>query len=165
MSHWVVPLAGAAAIVFAALMIFQRSLYAAAVCLLAVLLQAAVLFYACGARLLAFLLILIYAGAVAVLIVVAISVASVRPAQSRWSRMGLRWPLITAGFLLPALEAGLLMARRSPPVPAAADDLLVGRFLFGPYAAATEAVGLLMLFAALAVVCVGPPSQEVEERS
>ena len=44
------PFAGAAAIFFAALMLAQRSLYSAAICFLAVVLQVSVLLYASGAR-------------------------------------------------------------------------------------------------------------------
>jgi NADH:ubiquinone oxidoreductase subunit 6 (subunit J) len=157
MTHWLVPFAGAAAVAFAALMLAQRSLYAAAICFLAVVLQVSVLLYASGARLLALLLLLIYAGAVAVLIVVSIQAGGgdQRGAafRSRWNRLGLPWPLLGAGLLLPALDAALLAARAvAAPKSGTAGDLALGPALFGPYAAAAEAVALLMLFAALAVI-------------
>jgi NADH:ubiquinone oxidoreductase subunit 6 (subunit J) len=162
MTYWLVPFAGAAAVAFAALMLTQRSLYAAAICFLAVVLQASVLLYASGARLLALLLLLIYAGAVAVLIVVAIQVGGGDPRgaapRSRWNRLGLPWPVLGAGLLLPVFAAALLAARAvgSPgsgrPDCLTAGDSALGLALFGPYAAAAEAVALLMLFAALAVI-------------
>ena len=158
MIFWIVAFAGASAVVFATLMLAQRSLFSAAVCFLAVVLQSGVLLYASGARLLALLLVLIYAGAVAVLIVVAIQTAGGpgrEPQGSRWSRLGLPWPLAAAGLLLPMLDGVLLLARAGVarvPSGASAGDLALGPALFGPYAAAAEAVALLMLFAALAVV-------------
>jgi len=160
MASWIVPFAGAAAVAFAALMLLQRSLYAAAVCFLAVILQVAVLLYGSGARLLAFLLVLIYAGAVAVLIVVVIHAAGPGggardPGEGAWSRLNLPWPMAAAGFLLPLAETIILLARvgtQAPLAPVAAGDLVLGPALFGPYALAAEAVALLMLFASLAVL-------------
>ncbi|MCX5794524.1 MAG: NADH-quinone oxidoreductase subunit J [Elusimicrobia bacterium] len=157
MSHWLVPFAGAAAVACAALMLAQRSLYAAAICFLAVVLQAGVLLYASGARLLAMLLLLIYAGAVAVLIVVSIQASGgdrqADSLRSPWSRLGLPWPLLGAGLLLPVLDLVLLGARAvGAPDSGTAGDLVLGQALFGPYAVAAEAVALLMLFAALAVI-------------
>jgi NADH:ubiquinone oxidoreductase subunit 6 (subunit J) len=164
MTHWLVLFAGAAAVAFAALMLAQRSLYAAAICFLAVVLQVSVLLYASGARLLAMLLVLIYAGAVAVLIVVSIQASGGDRAadalHSRWNRLGIPWPLAAAGLLLPAFDAILLAARAvAAPDAGAAGDLALGSALFGPYAAAAEAVALLMLFAALAVI--ERPEEEV----
>jgi len=157
MIHWLVPFAGAAAVAFAALMLAQRSLYAAAICFLAVVLQVAVLLYASGARLLALLLLLIYAGAVAVLIVVSIQASGgdqrTAAPRSRWNRLGLPWPLLWVGLLLPVFDAALLAARAvGTPTSGTASDLALGPALFGPYAAGAEAVALLMLFAALAVI-------------
>ncbi|MBI5241721.1 MAG: NADH-quinone oxidoreductase subunit J [Elusimicrobia bacterium] len=157
MTFLIVAFAGASAVVFATLMLAQRSLYSSAVCFLAVVLQAGVLLYASGARLLAVLLLLIYAGAVAALIVVAIQVAggAAEVRGSRWSRLGLPWPLAAVGLLLPVCDGAILLLRagavRMPAAPPAG-DLALGPALFGPYAAAAEAVALLMLFAALAVV-------------
>lgn len=145
-------MAALAAAVFAALMIFQRTLYGAAICFLAVILQAAALLFGCGAKLLALLLVLIYAGAMAVLIVVSIQTAQ-RPGTPIWSRSGLPRSLVLAGFLIPLAEAAaLLLGLGAPQSAAGAGDLMLGRMLFGPYAIASEAVALLILFAALAVI-------------
>jgi len=158
MAHWIVPIAGAAAVAFAALMLAQRSLYAAAICFLGVILQAAVILHACGGRLLAFLLVLIYAGAVAVLIVVSIHAAdSAGPGRtgSAWSPPSLPRPLLLVGFLLPLAEAAVLLAGGVGGQAASArpgHDLGLGHALFGPYALAAEAAALLLLFAALAVI-------------
>lgn len=157
MMHWAVPLAGALAVIFTALMVFQRSLYKGAICLLVVLLQAAVIFYFSGAPLLAFLQVMIYAGAVMVLIVVAVMAAPFSPAEPSWNRLSLPWPLAVAGLLLPVIEAGWLFYKSggdySPVLPVSApSSQALGAILFGPYAAATEAVTLLMLLSALAVV-------------
>ena len=155
MIPWFAVFAGSVAVAFAALMLTRRSLYSAAVCFLAVILQLSVLFYAVGARLLAFLLLLIYAGAVAVLIVVSINAAQEGSGERRrWNQPALSRGLIAAGFLPPLLEAVVLLARGGATSTPAAPigDLALGPALFGPYAAAAEAVALLMLFAALAVV-------------
>lgn len=146
--------AGAAAVFFAFLMVFQRSLYSAAVCLLIVLLQTSVLFYFFGSPLLAFLQILIYAGAVMVLVVVTI-MASPVPAENRWAKLSLSKPLAAAGFLLPVLEIGVMAARGAPAPAAAAAGApgpLIGAVLFGPFALATEAAALLLFFSALVLV-------------
>ena len=155
MTPWALTVAGAVAVVFAGLMVLQRSLYLAAICLLAVLLQTAALFFMFGAPLLAFLQIMIYAGAVMVLIVVVIMSAPAR-AESRFVEGWAGRPLAVAALLIPAAQTAALLfrARLQPgglgaglPQPAA-----LGAVLFGPYAAATEAVTLLMFLSALALV-------------
>jgi hypothetical protein len=61
--------------------------------------------------------------------------------------------LLGAGLLLPALGAVLLAVRAvSASSFGTAGDPGLGLALFGPYAAAAEAVALLMFFAALAVI-------------
>ena len=150
-------LAGAGAGVFAVLMLFQRSLYASAICLLAVLLQASALFYLSGSPLLAFLQLMIHAGAVMVLVVITI-VASPTPVERRWAVSGLPRPLLLTGAALPAALAALFLSRAQPGAAMAAGAALgpaqaaIGSVLFGPYALATEAVGLLLFLSALAVV-------------
>ncbi|OGR88315.1 MAG: hypothetical protein A3J74_03180 [Elusimicrobia bacterium RIFCSPHIGHO2_02_FULL_57_9] len=156
-SQFGVYFASLAAAVFAGLMIGQKSLYAAAVCLLAVLLQAAALFFFMGASLLAFLQVMIYAGAVMALVVIAIMTAPTPvAAENVWSRLALPKPLIAAVFILPFLEiAALIMGGGLPAGIAGNVEALqarLGSVLFGPYAAATEAVTLLMLISALAVI-------------
>lgn len=147
-----VILAGGGALFFAAVMMLQRSLYVSALCLLAVLLQTAVIFCFLGSPLLAFLQIMIYAGAVMVLVVVAIMTAP-PPLGALWSRLSIPWPIAVLGLLLPAAELLFLSTRSdvvSTTVPSSVSSL--GLVLFGPYALATEAVGVLLMLAALAVV-------------
>ena len=147
--------AGAGAVAFAGLMLLQRSLYAAAICLLAVLLQVAAFFFISGAPLLAFLQIMICAGAVMVLIVVTIMVAPA-PAQRRFAALGAPWPLAVAGFILPVAEVLAFLARGGLPEgglgAGASVQAALGPVLFGPYAVATEAVTLLMFLSSLALV-------------
>jgi NADH:ubiquinone oxidoreductase subunit 6 (subunit J) len=155
MEHLAVFIAGVLAVLFASLMVLQRSLYVSAVCLLVVLTQAAALFFFSGAPLLAFLQVMIYAGAVMVLIVVAI-MAAPAPAGERFMRLSLPWPLAVAGLLLPILEIFLSVARQGPAPRGLGLTLSVeaaiGPILFGSYAVATEAVTLLLLLSALAIV-------------
>jgi NADH-quinone oxidoreductase subunit J len=146
-------------------MLLQRSLYAAAVCLLVVLLQSAAFFFFAGAPLLAFLQIMIYAGAVMVLIVVTIMAAPV-PAESRFARLSAPWPLAAAGLVLPVAVVAAVLLRQPLPAGAAGAALpaqaAIGPVLFGPYAVATEAVTLLMLLSSLALV--GRSRREPEGR-
>lgn len=155
MAQCVFYIAGLTAAFFAGFMVFQRSLYMSALCLLAVLFQAAVLFYVIGAPMLAFLQIMIYAGAVMVLIVVTIMASQAAPAQTR-GRLFLPGPVIWLGLLAPVLELGLILVETGVQGGALGCALAVqgriGAVLFGPYAAATEAVTFLMFLAALAVV-------------
>lgn len=155
MAPWALYVSGAAAVLFAAMMILQRSLYGAAICLLAVLLQTAAFFFFAGAPLLAFLQIMIYAGAVMVLVVVTI-MAAPAPARRRFAELGAPWPLAAAGLLLPAGIVFAFLARSPLPVggldAAASVQSALGPVLFGPYAVATEAVTLLMFLSSLALV-------------
>ncbi|MBI4375027.1 MAG: NADH-quinone oxidoreductase subunit J [Elusimicrobia bacterium] len=145
------------AVIFASFMLAQSSLFASSICLLAVLMQAATLFFLSGAPMLAFVQVLVYAGAVMVLIVVAV-MASPGPAPaSIWSRLSLPRPLVWAGLILPALEFALLLWAGAFPGGGSMGAALstqnqIGPILFGPYALATEAVTLLMFLASLAVL-------------
>lgn len=149
-----VSVAGGLAVVFAVLMMMQRSLYVASLCLLAVLLQTAVLFYLSGSPLLAFLQVMIYAGAVMVLIVVAIMATSAS-SDKVWNTLSLPWPVALLGLGLLLADLALVLARpgaAGPPSEGPVSAASIGTLLFGPYAAATEAVTVLMLLSALAIV-------------
>lgn len=144
--------AGLVAVFFAGVMLLHRSLYVSAVSLLVVLLQTAVLFLLCGSPLLGLLQVMIYAGAVMVLVVVTIMAAGSEGARfadfsfPRW----LAWLGLAAAFA----ETGLILAHGSAPAAVAVDPSLQAQFgavLFKPYALATEAVTLLMFLAALAI--------------
>ena len=155
MNPWALSLAGGFAVVFAALMAMQRSLYLAAVCLLVVLLQTAALFFISGAPLLAFLQIMIYAGAVMVMIVVTIMAA---PAAAPRRTAGIWATRPSAFIVLAGLGAALAAVIAGAHLPEGTSGAAVpmqsalGSILFGPYAVATEAVTLLMLLASLALV-------------
>lgn len=156
MGTWAVALAGAVAVVFAGLMAVQRSLYASAVCLLVVLLQLCALFLLFGAPLLAFMQVMIYAGAVMVLIVITIMAAPRPPAGDVWSPLSIPRPLALLVPVLAVLEVGAALWQTPLPAPglraAEGASARVPGLLFGAYAPATEAVALLMLLAALAIM-------------
>lgn len=144
--------AGAVAVFFAAVMLLHRSLYVSAVSLLVVLLQSAVLFLLCGSPLLGLLQVMIYAGAVMVLVVVTI-MASGHEGE-RFADLSFPRPLAWLGLISVVAEAALVLSRGTLPAAAAVDPALQARFsavLFQPYALATEAVTLLMFLAALAI--------------
>lgn len=155
LATWTAVLAGVAAAIAAAVMLFHRSLYVCAVCLLVILFQIAVFFFLAGATTLAFLQTMIYAGAVMVLILIVI-MASPRPQAEVWTQPPLPRPLAVGVLLLPLAETFLLIRRAALPEgglglawPAQAK---LGAVLFKDYAAATEAVTLLMFLAGLAII-------------
>lgn len=149
--------AGAVAVFFAGVMFFHRSLYVSAVSLLVVLLQTAVLFLLCGSPLLGLLQVMIYAGAVMVLVVVTI-MASGHEGE-RFADFSFPRPLAWLGLASAVAETALILSRSEVAAGVVADPTLQARFaavLFQPYALATEAVTLLMFLAALAIA----PEQE-----
>lgn len=152
---WAAAVAGIVAVFFAGVMLFSRSLYVSAVSLLVVLLQTGVLFFLNGAPLLGFLQVMIYAGAVMVLVVITVMAAGEGEAGGRFADFSFpRW-LAWAGLGSAAVETALLVAAGLPAASGAAvsPDLQtrMAQALFHPYALATEAVTLLMFLAALSV--------------
>jgi len=160
MTLWAVMIAGAVAASFAAAMLLSRSLYVGTVCLLVVLLQTALIFLLRGAPLLGLLQVMIYAGAVMVLVVVTIMASGGTPAAERLADFTVpRWAAAAAVAAV-ALELVLtLAAARAVPeaapalAPASGDYASAfGVSLFRSYSLATEAVTLLMFLAGLAVL-------------
>ncbi len=146
--------AGFLAVFFSALMAFQRSLYSAAICLLLVMMQVALLFSLAGSSLLGLMQMMIYAGAVMVLVVVVI-MAFPKFTESKWGRFFLPKPL--AVLFLVGFFAELLLSLHNPQqtttlTPVLAPASPIGSVLFGAYAPATEAATLLMFLAGLALV-------------
>jgi NADH-quinone oxidoreductase subunit J len=154
-----VALAGTVAVAFAVTMLLNRSLYVSAVCLLVVLLQTGLIFLLRGAALLGFLQVMVYAGAVMVLVVITIMATGGEPGAgfARFADFTFpRW-LAVLVFAAAAAEIGATLylggASNAPVVPA--DPALAAGFsraLFTSYALATEAATLLMFLAALAVL-------------
>lgn len=148
-------LCGGLAVLFAAAALFQKTLYGSAMCLMGVLLETAALFVLVGADLLGFIQVLVYAGAVMVLIVIAILSAPPRIAE-RWTASA--FPKPAAWLVVLAVFAGLASAGRlgglQAALPQAGPDLQreMARLLFGPWSVAVEAVGVLVLVASLSVV-------------
>src|SRR6201993_3333066 len=155
MTLFAVIVAAAVAAAFAGVMLFSRSLYVSAVCLLVVLLQTGLIFLLRGAALLGLLQVMIYAGAVMVLVVITIMATGGEPEAgfARFADFSFpRW-LAFLGVAGGAAEVALTMLAGAPsgtPVPAA-EPSLTGAFasaLFNSYALATESVTLLMFLAA-----------------
>src|SRR5579859_7196504 len=148
--------AAALAAGFAFSMLFQRTMYSAAICLLGVLLQIAVLYWLAGAQLLALIQTLVYAGAIMVLIVVA-SMAAPPRVQNLWAPGTVSPWLAAAALAVPAFEAGYFCLRASGTSTmwsqAAPPSLERGmaQLLFGPYALMTETVGVVILVSVLAL--------------
>jgi NADH-quinone oxidoreductase subunit J len=147
-------LAGFLAGLFAVLMLFQATLYASALCFLVVLEQIAAFFDLLGSPLLAFLQVLLYAGAIMVLVVVSIMATPPR-LRRLWMEASLPRPLIVLALVLAALEFGTVIQIGAlnpelPAWPALQSDLAAA--LFGRYAVYTEVVAVLIFLATLAVV-------------
>lgn len=150
-------LLGFLALLSSLLLLFQRSAYAGAICLLAVLLQAAGLFLLLGARLLGFLQVLIYAGAVLVLVVIALMAAPPALGPSRWAKLSLPGWILALPALALFLELAVLAlsaTQGSGPLPQIDPSMerAVAALLFGRFALLTEAAGGLVLLCSLAVV-------------
>lgn len=156
MTLWAVALAGTIAVAFAGVMLLHRSLYVSAVCLLVVLLQTGVIFLLRGAPLLGLLQVMVYAGAVMVLVVVTIMASGGASGDApRFADFSFpRW-LAFLGLAAAAFEVALTLKGlgTAPALVPAAPGLgaAFGQTLFTSYALATEAVTLLMFLAALAV--------------
>jgi len=154
-----VVLAGAVAAGFAGVMLFSRSLYVSAVCLLVVLLQTGLIFLLRGTALLGFLQVMVYAGAVMVLVVITIMATGGEPGAgfARFAEFSFpRWLAVLGLASFAAVIAlSLYIGGASAASVAPADPALAAGFassLFNSYALATEAVTLLMFLAALAVL-------------
>jgi NADH-quinone oxidoreductase subunit J len=158
MTLWAVILAGAVAAAFAGVMLFNRSLYVSAVCLLVVLLQTGLIFLLRGAALLGFLQVMVYAGAVMVLVVITIMATGGEPGAGfeRFADFSFpRWIAVLGLAIFTGVIASALRIGASSALVAPADPALAAGFasaLFNSYALATEAVTLLMFLAALAVL-------------
>jgi len=152
----VLAVSGVVAGLLAVLMFLQKSLYSSAICLMGVLLQVAAIYLLLGAQILAFLQVLVYAGAIMVLIVIAIMAAPPR-LGSLWAENHLPSWLLGLIFGLAATEACLALAsRRGGSVPwsvvTRALEMDMAGLLFGRYALMTESAGLLILLSALALL-------------
>ena len=152
-------LCGALAVAFAGLALFQRSLLSSAMCLLAVLLQLAAAFFLVGAQLLGLFQVLVYAGAVMVLLVIAAASSPPR-LSSLWSGTGWLGWLIVLGLLG---EAALFAARFAAgdgwDWPAPGIERRMAAVVFGPYAVLTETVGVLVFVASLAILQESPETE------
>lgn len=147
---------GLLAVILAVAALFQRTLYGAAMCLLGVLLETAALFVLVGSPMLGFLQVLVYAGAVMVLIVIAI-LSSPPKLAHRWAEDPvpglLAWAAPVVAFAA-LIACGPALCSGASPLPYAGPALekAMARLLFGPWALAVEAVGLLVLVASLSVL-------------
>ncbi|MBI3548043.1 MAG: NADH-quinone oxidoreductase subunit J [Elusimicrobia bacterium] len=146
---------GSGAALFAILTVFQRNLYASALCLMAVLLQVAALFFLLGAQVLGFLQILVYAGAIMVLIVIAVMSSPARITHL-WADFRLPKWLIALVLAVPFGEL-ILASRLGAGTPAfhsvtPALERGMAIVLFGRYALLTEIVGVAILLSALAMI-------------
>ena len=142
------------ALVCALASLFRRNLYGNAVCLLVVLLQTGAVYFLLGARLLGLMQVLVYAGGIMVLIIIALMASPPEPER----RFAEGLPKAAALLAAAALSVGLLvlvpLSCGSAGLPPRDGDIdrRMAAVLFGPYALLTEAVGLLVLLASMSVL-------------
>jgi NADH-quinone oxidoreductase subunit J len=147
--------AGTLAAVFAFLVLIQKSLYSGAVCLLGALLQIAAIYFLLGAQLLALIQVLVYAGAIMVLIVIAIMAAPAH-ADQLWAKIKMSKMVAIAALIAPSAALGFYFLSRTHGIEswvmASALEKEMATVLFGPYALMTESAGLVILISALALI-------------
>jgi NADH-quinone oxidoreductase subunit J len=145
----------------AVMTIFSRNPVHSVLFLILAFFNAAGLFLLIGAEFLAFLLVIVYVGAVAVLFLFVVMMLDVDFAQLRagFSRY---WGVgaIVAGFLLITLlfayigwsEGGVPLAGRAPPPEGASNIEALGQVLYTRYLFIFEAAGIVLLVAMVGAI-------------
>jgi len=160
----------AAIAVFSTIMVITRfNIMHALLYLIVSLLSVAVIFYLYGAPFMAALEIIIYAGAIMVLIIFFVMMLNLGPETARQEKEWLRPGM----WLLPALLCGVLLGElvyliaqnRTPvtgitPVP----PREVGRSLFGPYILAVELSALLLMAGIVGAYHLGRQKKKILHR-
>lgn len=158
--HWVLTLFAAFTVACAAGVISCRNTVNAAMCLLLCLAGIAALFVRLDAFLLAFILILVYAGAVVALFLFIIMLLNVHGSEDggpRGSRLSIAPRLVAALLIAAGLASFFLHGRLAAPpaagVPALGASLkLYAYSLFTAYLLPVQIVGFLLLISMLGVI-------------
>jgi NADH-quinone oxidoreductase subunit J len=149
---YVFYIAGAIALISAALVVVQRDAMHALHYLTLALLALALVFYALGAHFVAALQVIIYAGAIMVLFLFVIMMLNLERPRSvpRFWRRPLLWaPPVALSAAMAAAFLYLTLADRTVAVPGGAvvSAHILSRELFGPYLVAVELSSVLLLAA------------------
>jgi NADH-quinone oxidoreductase subunit J len=141
--------------------LFARQAMYGALYLVISMISVAMLYYLLGAPFISALQVMLYVGAIAVLLVFMITMLQRPGRQVRRRRRGLFWPSLLLAALL--VEGGVLFtAHVQAPVQevVAVGPKVVGDLLFGRYLLLVEATALLLLAALTAVLHLSRKSEE-----
>lgn len=163
-------IAAAIAVLSTAMVITRYNIMHALLYLIVSLLSVAVIFYLYGAPFMAALEVIIYAGAIMVLMIFFVMMLNLGPQtagdERHWLTPGV-WigPSILCVVLL--AELGYLILQ--PPVPPPADIVVVdpkavGKSLFGPYVLAVELAGMLLMAGIVGAYHLGRQKKKITHR-
>ena len=145
--------------------LFARQAMYGALYLVISMIAVAMAYYLLGAPFISALQIILYVGAIAVLLVFMITTMHRTPPSRRGRRPRLWWPL---GLLAALLAEGVILFLyrvQAPPAPVRwIGPKAVGGELFGPYLLLVEATALLLLAALAAVLHLSRKSEEARSK-
>lgn len=160
----------AAIAVFSTVMVITRfNIMHALLYLIVSLLSVAVIFYLYGAPFMAALEVIVYAGAIMVLIIFFVMMLNLGPETARlekqWLKPGM-WMLPALLCLVLLVELGYLIAQNRTPAtgitPVAPKE--VGRSLFGPYILAVELSAMLLMAGIVGAYHLGRQKKKILHR-
>ena len=168
MAHFLFNLLAAFTLVCAAGVVVSKNAVNSAMCLLLTLVGVAGLFVGLSAYLLAFLLLLVYAGAIAALFLFIVMLLGAkgnqRPGLQHLSLVArlVAFALVVAG-VVSFLTRGRIAAPAAAAVPAVSNDLkLYASQLFTTYLLPVQIVGFLLLAAMLGVIVLSKKFEDLE---
>jgi len=160
----------AAIAIFSTIMVITRfNIMHALLYLIVSLLSVAVIFYLYGAPFMAALEVIIYAGAIMVLIIFFVMMLNLGPETTRtekqWLKPGM-WMLPALLCLVLLIELAYLIAQNKAPstgiTPVAPKE--VGRSLFGPYILAVELSAMLLMAGIVGAYHLGRQKKKILHR-
>jgi NADH-quinone oxidoreductase subunit J len=160
----------AAIAIFSTVMVITRfNIMHALLYLIVSLLSVAVIFYLYGAPFMAALEVIIYAGAIMVLIIFFVMMLNLGPETTRtekqWLKPGM-WMLPALLCLVLLIELAYLIAQNKAPstgiIPVAPKE--VGRSLFGPYILAVELSAMLLMAGIVGAYHLGRQKKKILHR-
>jgi NADH-quinone oxidoreductase subunit J len=160
----------AAIAVFSTVMVITRfNIMHALLYLIVSLLSVAVIFYLYGAPFMAALEVIVYAGAIMVLIIFFVMMLNLGPETTRtekqWLKPGM-WMVPAALCLVLLIELGYLIAQNRAPAtgitPVSPKE--VGRSLFGPYILAVELSAMLLMAGIVGAYHLGRQKKKILHR-
>ncbi|MGX5816826.1 NADH-quinone oxidoreductase subunit J [Chitinophaga lutea] len=163
-------IAAAVAVLSTGMVITRYNIMHALLYLIVSLLSVAVIFYLYGAPFMAALEVIVYAGAIMVLIIFFVMMLNLGPQTAGEERSWLT-PNIWVG---PAILCAILLAEMAwlmlqPPLPEAGeirevDPKAVGVALFGPYLLAVELAGMLLMAGIVGAYHLGRQKKKITHR-